>query len=260
MSLHHPAQNHLLASLTPAEIDRLRPTLDVVPMPSGRVVHEELLPQEYVYFPTGAIIALLHGGTGVPAWTALVGCEGVVGIASFLGGDTTPGQAIVQSSGYAYRMPSSVFNAEFRRRGRMRDIAFACTQALIAQITRVAVCRRHHTLEQQVSRWLLLSADRLRRPRLAVGLGVMLRILGAPHERVLNVLAVLQARGMVRFDRGAIDIVDRAGLVDTACDCYGAVASEYDRLLGTRFVAASSGATSLTQGHTLGGAELAVAQ
>lgn len=237
MSLHHPAQNHLLAALSTAGLERLRPDLDVVPMPSGRVVHEEGLPQQYVYFPTGSIIALLYAGmSGAPGRAVLVGREGLIGAASLTGGDRATGQAVVQSSGYAYRMPSAVFDAECRRPGRLRDLTLAYTKALTAQMRLVAVCQRCHSLEQQVCRWLLSSVDRLDRPRLVVGLGAMLRILGAPHERVLNVLAMLQARGLVRFDRGAIEILDRDGVVETACDCYGSVAGEYDRLLGTGFV------------------------
>lgn len=233
MSLHHPAQNHLLAALSPAELERLRPSLEVVPMPSGRVVHEDRLPQQHVYFPTGSIIALLYTmNNGASSKTAIVGREGLVGIASFMGGESATGQAVVQSSGYAYRLPVAVLNAELRHDGRLRDLVLAYTQALIEQITQTAVCHRHHSLEQQVCRWLLLSADRLRRPRLAVGLGVMLRVLDASQERVLHAFAVLQARGLVRFEHGAIEIVDREGLAATACECYASVTRAYARLLG----------------------------
>ncbi len=233
MSLHHPAQNDLLAALSPAELERLRPALEVVPMPSGRIVHEENQPQRYAYFPTGCIIALLYEGTsGAPAQEALVGREGLVGIASFMGGESTSGQAVVQSSGYAYRLPAAMLHAEFRHGGRLRDRTLAFTQALIAQLTQSAVCQRLHPLEQQVCRWLLLSADRLQRPRLAVGLAVMLRILGASHERVLHAFALLQARGLVKFERGAIEIIDRDGLAEMACECHASVTREYQRLLG----------------------------
>lgn len=233
MSLHHPAQNQLLAALPSAELERLRPALEVVPMPSGRVVHEDRLPQQHVYFPTGSIIALLYTmNNGASAKTAIVGREGLVGIASFMGGESSTGQAVVQSSGYAYRLPASMLNAELRHGSRLGDLVLAHTQALIEQIAQTAVCHRHHSLEQQVCRWLLLSADRLRRPRLAVGLGVMLRVLDASQERVLHAFAVLQARGLVRFERGAIEIVDREGLAATACECYETVTREYARLLG----------------------------
>lgn len=233
MSLHHPAQNQLLAALSSAELERLRPALEVVPMPSGRVVHEDRLPQQYVYFPTGCIIALLYTmSSGASAKTAIVGREGLVGIASFMGGESATGQAVVQSSGYAYRLPVAALNAELRHDGRLRALVLAHTQALIEQITQTAVCHRHHALEQQVCRWLLLSADRLRRPRLGVALGVMLRVLDASQERVLHAFAVLQARGLVRFERGAIEIVDREGLAATACECYASVTREYARLLG----------------------------
>lgn len=232
MSLHHPAQNRLLAALPAAELERLRPALEIVPMPSGRVVHEERLPQQYAYFPTGCIIALLYASAGGAAKTAIVGREGLVGIASFMGGETTAGQSVVQSSGYAYRLPAQLLHAEFRRGGRLRELALAFTQALIAQLTQTAVCQRHHPLEQQVCRWLLLSADRLQRPRLAVGLGVMLRVLGTTQERALHAFAVLQARGLLRFERGAVEIVDRDGLAAVACACYASVTHEYERLLG----------------------------
>lgn len=233
MSLHHPAQNQLLAALPTAELERLRPALEVVPMPSGRVVHEDRLPQPHVYFPTGCIIALLYEmNDGAAARMAIVGREGLVGSASFLGRESATGQAVVQSSGYAYRLSVAALNAELRHGGRLGELVLAHTQALIAQITQTAVCHRHHSLEQQVCRWLLLSADRLRRPRLAVGLGVMLRILDASQERLLHAFAVLQARGLVRFERGAVEIVDRAGLVAAACGCHASVTREYARLLG----------------------------
>lgn len=231
MSLHHPAQNHLLAALPAAELERLRSALEVVPMPSGRVVHDERLPQRHVYFPTGSIIAMLYG-TSAGEWgrVAIVGREGCVGIASFIGGEGVAGDAIVQSSGYAYRLPVPALHAEFRRGGRLRELAQGFTRVLIEQMTQTAVCRRHHALGQQICAWLLLSADRLPRPRLAVGFGAMLRILGASQERVLHEFAVLQARGLVRFERGAIELLDRAGLEAEACACYGAVVRAYGRL------------------------------
>lgn len=233
MSLHHPAQNQLLAALPTAELERLRPALEVVPMPSGRVVFEDRLPQPHVYFPTGCIIALLYETNhGAAARMAIVGREGLVGSASFMGGESVSGQAVVQSSGYAYRLPVAVLNAELRQGGRLGGLVLAHTQALIEQITQTAVCQRHHSLEQQVCRWLLLSAERLRRPRLAVGLGVMLRIFGASQERLLHAFAVLQARGLVRFERGAVEIVDHEGLAAAACACHESVTREYARLLG----------------------------
>lgn len=236
MSLHHPAQNHLLAALPSPELDRLRPELGLVPMPLGWVVHEAGRRQDYVYFPTGSIVSLLYVmENGASAKIAIAGDEGFVGIASAMGGDTTTSRAVVQSSGYAYRLGAEALQREFRRGGRLRHIALNYTQALIAQMTQIAVCHRHHSMEQQLCRWLLLSADRLKSPELVFNLDLMVGILGTPRQGIVHAVARLQALGVIRFGRGRIGVIDRAGLEAVACECHAVVADEYDRLLGTRY-------------------------
>lgn len=238
MSLHHPAQNHLLAALPSQELDRLRPELGLVPMPLGWVVHEAGQRHDYVYFPTSSIVSLLYVmANGVSAKIAIAGNEGFVGIASFMGGDTTTSRAVVQNSGYAYRLSAEALQREFRLGGRLRPLALNYTQALIAQMTQTAVCHRHHTMEQQLCRWLLLSADRLKSSDLVFNLDLMVGILGTPRQGIVHAVARLQALGVIRFGRGRISVLDREGLEEVACECYAVVANEYDRLLGTHYAA-----------------------
>lgn len=243
MPLHHPAQNRLLAALPRLELERLRPELEVVPMPSGTVVQDAGRRQEFGYFPTSGIVALIRPtATGTPAGVAIVGCEGLVGIDAITGGDAAAGRAVVQSSGYAYRLGAAALAREFRHGGKLQPLALAYAQALIAQMAQTAVCRRHHTLEQQVCRWLLLSADRLQQGQLSLTLGLMVRILGASRERILHALASLQSGGALRFRRGAIEIGDRECLDALACGCHAVVAREYDRLLASGLAAPSRAA------------------
>lgn len=238
MSLHHPAQNHLLSKLPSQELERLRPELGLVPMPTGWVVHEAGHRHDYVYFPTSSIVALLYTmENGSSAKIALAGNDGLIGIASFMGGDTTTSRAVVQTSGYGYRLSAEALQREFRLGGRLRQLALKYTQALIVQMTQTAVCHRHHSMDQQLCRWLLLSADRLKSNELALTADLMAGILGAPCQRIVHAVARLQALDLIVFGRGKITIVDREGLEDLVCECYRVVANEYDRLLGTSYAA-----------------------
>lgn len=236
MPPHHPVQNHLLAALAAANFERLRPELELVPMPLGWVVYESGSPQQHVYFPANCVVSLLYVmSNGASAKIALAGKEGLVGIASFMGGETTTGRAVVQSSGYAYRMEAESLKREFARGGQLRKLALRYTQALIVQMTQTAVCHRHHTVEQQLCRWLLLTVDRLPANELLLKLDLAASILGTGSERILQALARLQARGLVRLGHGTVSVVDRPGLEDAACECYAVVTDEYDRLLATGF-------------------------
>lgn len=238
MSLHHPAQNHLLARLPAQELERLRPELELVPMPMGWVVHEAGQRHEHVYFPTGSIVALLYAmENGSSAKIALAGNDGLIGIAAFMGGDTTTSRAVVQTSGYGYRLSAEALLREFKLGGRLRQLALKYTQALIVQMTQTAVCHRHHSMEQQLCRWLLLSRDRLKSNELVLTPELMVGILGAPRLRIVHAVARLQALDLIAFSRGKITVIDREGLEDLACECYRVVADEYDRLLGTGFAA-----------------------
>lgn len=238
MPLHHPSQNHLLAVLPLQELERLRPHLELVPMPLGWVVHESGHPHDYVYFPTSSVISLLYVmQNGASAKIAIVGNDGLVGMASFMGGDTTTSRAVVQSSGYGYRLPAAAIQLEFKSGSALRPLVLRHTQALIVQMTQTAVCHRHHTMEQQLCRWLLLSADRLNSREMALSLDLMVAILGADQLRIVQAVACLQARGLIRFQRGTITLVDRQRLEAFACECYAVVTHEYDRLLATGFTA-----------------------
>ena len=228
---HSPRQNHLLAAL-PAEVyERLLPQLQIAPMALGCVVYESGDPMNNVYFPTTSIVSLLHTmQDGKPAEIALVGNDGVVGIAVFMGGVSTPTRGVVQNAGHAYAIKSEALRKEFHLGGPLQELLLRYTQALITQMTQTAVCNRHHSVEQQLSRWLLLSLDRLSSNRLLMTQGLISDMLGG-HQGAIEALEILQQAGLIEYDRGCIIVPDRKRLEGHVCECYSVVKTEFDRLL-----------------------------
>ena len=227
-----PRQNQLLAALPEADYERLVPHLELVPLPLGWAVYESGTPQGYVYFPTTSIVSLLYVmEDGSSAEIAVVGNEGVVGIALFMGGETTPSRAVVQSAGYGYRLRASVLRSEFGRGGELQHLLLRYTQALITQMAQTAVCNRHHSVEQQLCRWLLLSLDRLASNELTMTQELIANMLGVRREGVTEAAGKLQAAGLIQYSRGKITVLDRAKLEAQVCECYQVVKREYDRLL-----------------------------
>lgn len=227
-----PSLNNLLAAL-PADISlRLQPNLELVPLKLGDSVYEAGGKQAYVYFPTNAIISLLYVmKDGASAEIAVVGKEGLVGVSLFMGGETTPSRAVVQSAGYAYRLRSKVLKAEFEHGGALQHLLLRYTQALITQMSQTAVCNRHHSIEQQLCRWLLLSADRLTTPDIRMTQELIANMLGVRREGVTDAAGNLQDDQIITYSRGRIVIVDRPKLERRVCECYAVVKAEYDRLL-----------------------------
>ncbi|MBP6676035.1 MAG: Crp/Fnr family transcriptional regulator [Vitreoscilla sp.] len=225
-------QNHLLAALPEAEWLRWQPLLERVPLPLGKVLYESGATMGHVYFPTNAIVSLLYvmedGGS---AEIAVVGHEGVVGIALFMGGESTPSRAVVQSAGEGYRLPAQVMKQEFERSGPVLHLLLRYTQALITQMAQTAVCNRHHSLDQQLCRWLLLSMDRLDGNELVMTQELIANMLGVRREGVTEGALKLQKAGLIQYARGHITILDRPGLEARTCECYAVVKKEYDRLL-----------------------------
>jgi CRP-like cAMP-binding protein len=228
---HHTAQNHLLAALPAAVFAPLAPHLELVAMPLGQLVHGPGRPLQHAYFPTTAIVSLHYvTQSGASAETAGVGNEGVVGMALFMGGDTTPSSAVVQTAGHAYRLEGSVLKAVFAQVPQVRDPLLRYTQALMTQICQTAVCNRHHSIDQQLSRWLLLSADRVPTRELVVTQELIAGLLGVRRESITEAAGKLQLAGCIRYRRGHIAVLDRAGLEFRACECYGVVRREWSRL------------------------------
>jgi len=227
-----PAQNRLLAAL-PADVrERLQPDLESVPLALGAVIYEAHDALSYVYFPTTAIVSLLYTmENGSSAEMGVVGCDGVVGIAVFMGGDTTPNRAVVQSGGDAFRLPLKPFREEFRRSGELHRLLLLYTQALLTQMSQTAVCNRLHSVEQQLCRWLLLSHDRLQSNDLIMTQELIANMLGVRREGVSVAAHRLQQDGLIRYRRGHITIIDRPGLESRVCECYQVVKKECDRLL-----------------------------
>ncbi|MBK7615434.1 MAG: Crp/Fnr family transcriptional regulator [Burkholderiales bacterium] len=227
-----PRQNQLLATLPETEWLRWQPLLERVPLPLGKVLYESGATMGHVYFPTNAIVSLLYvmedGGS---AEIAVVGHEGVVGIALFMGGESTPSRAVVQSAGEGYRLPAHVMKQEFERSGPVLHLLLRYTQALITQMAQTAVCNRHHSLDQQLCRWLLLSMDRLNGNELVMTQELIANMLGVRREGVTEGALKLQKAGLIQYARGHITILDRAGLEARTCECYAVVKKEYDRLL-----------------------------
>jgi CRP-like cAMP-binding protein len=202
-------------------------------MPLGEVLYESGGPLRHVYFPTTSIVSLLYVmQNGASAEIAVVGNEGLLGVSLFMGGETTPSRAVVQSSGHGYRLEGQLLKDEFNRAGPVLRLLLRYTQALITQMSQTAVCNRHHSLQQQLCRWLLLSLDRLPGNTLTMTQELISNMLGVRREGVTEAARNLQAAGMIRYSRGRIEVLDRPGLEQTVCECYGVVKLEFDRLLG----------------------------
>ena len=228
---YSPEQNHLLAALPPAERTRIFPHLQLVPMPLGRVLYESGDPLLHVYFPVDAIVSLLYVmENGSSAEISVVGNEGLIGIALFMGGESTPSRAIVQSAGYAYRLVARRLKEEFNRHGDMQLLLLRYTQALITQMSQTAVCNRHHSVDQQLCRWLLLSLDRLPSNKLVMTQELIANMLGVRREGVNEAAGKLQKLGVISYTRGEITVLDRPKLEKLSCECYAVVKTETDRL------------------------------
>jgi CRP-like cAMP-binding protein len=227
-----PQLNHLLASL-PADVwQRWEPMMEPAKMELGQVMYEPGATLSHVYFPTTAIVSLLYVmKNGAPAEIAVVGNEGVVGISIFMGGQSTPSRAVVQSAGHGFRLQSQMLKDEFAANVPVLHLLLRYTQALITQMSQTAVCNRHHSLDQQLCRWLLLSLDRLHGPELIMTQELIANMLGVRREGVTEGATRLQDAGLIRYARGKITILDRPGLESRSCECYGVVKAEYDRLL-----------------------------
>jgi CRP-like cAMP-binding protein len=225
-------QNFLLAALPDSEWERLAPRLELRPMPLGHVIYESGTRLRHVYFPTTAIISLLYVmEDGSSAEIAIVGNEGIVGISLFMGGETTPSRAIVQSAGAAYRVQGRYLKEEFSRAGPFQRLLLRYTQALITQMSQTAVCNRHHSVEQQLCRWLLMSLDRLPSNELTMTQELIANMLGVRREGVTESAGKLQKLGLINYSRGRIVVLDRVALEKHACECYAVVKKEFDRLL-----------------------------
>src|SRR5687767_11344355 len=231
-SSHTPTQNHLLAALPQVEYERLLPHLELIPMKLGDVLYEPGVLLRHVYFPTTSIVSLLYVmENGASAEIAIVGNEGILGISLFMGGETTPSRAVVQSAGYGFRLKAQLLKDEFGRSGPMLRLLLRYTQALITQMAQTAVCNRHHTVDQQLCRWLLLSLDRLSSNQLTMTQELIANMLGVRREGVTEAAGKLQKLKVIRYRRGQITVLDRKSVEARVCECYAVVKREYDRLL-----------------------------
>jgi CRP-like cAMP-binding protein len=227
-----PRENQILAALPDEDAGRLFPRLKLVELPLGMSLYEAGGSQRFIYFPTNSIVSLLHVlENGASAEIALVGNEGAIGLALFMGGETTPSEAIVQSAGVAYGLPRRVLKQEFGRHGELLHLLLRYTQSLITQMAQTAVCNRHHSVDQQLCRWLLLSLDRLRGNRLKMTQELIANMLGVRREGVTTAAGKLQKLGVIRYSRGQITVLDRPQLEALSCECYAVVKKETDRLL-----------------------------
>ena len=227
-----PSQNHLLAALPATEYERLAPHLERVPLLLGEVLYEPGGQLQHVYFPTTGIVSLLCVlESGASAEIAGVGNEGVIGISLFMGGDTTPSSAVVQTAGHAYRLEARRLKDEFKRGGLMQHLMLRYTQALITQVTQTAVCNRHHSVEQQLCRWLLLTLDRVATRELVMTQELVASMLGVRREGITEAAGKLKLAGLISYRRGHISVLDRSGLEARACECYAVVKKELGRLL-----------------------------
>ncbi|MBA3240749.1 MAG: Crp/Fnr family transcriptional regulator [Acidobacteria bacterium] len=230
--LHESEGNRLLAMLPGDEFERLQPHLEHVTFALGEVVYESGVQQSYIYFPTTAIISLLYMmENGSSAEMGVAGNDGLVGVALFMGGDSVPNRAVVQSAGDAIGMKTKVLREEFARGGTFQRLLLRYTQALMTQMSQTAVCNRLHTLEQQLCRWLLLSRDRLNTDELVMTQELIANMLGVRREGVTHAAQRLQESGLISYVRGRITILDRGGLEAAVCECYRVVRDEYERLL-----------------------------
>jgi CRP-like cAMP-binding protein len=229
---HSPHQNHLLDALPASDYERLLPHLELVPMRLGDVLYESGVQLRYVYFPTTAILSLLYVmEDGASAEIAIVGNEGILGISLFMGGETTPSRAVVQSAGHAFRLKADLLKTEFGRFGPTMHLLLRYTQALITQMAQTAVCNRHHSVDQQLCRWLLLSLDRLQTNELSMTQELIANMLGVRREGVTEAAGKLQDAGLISYKRGQITVLDRPRLEARSCECYQVVKTEFDRLL-----------------------------
>jgi CRP-like cAMP-binding protein len=229
---HQPNQNRLLAALPVTEFERLKPHLELVHMPLGDVLCESGGRLSYVYFPTSTIISLHYIlENGASSEIAGVGNEGMLGVSLFMGGESTPSWATVQTAGYGYRLKASLLMQEFNQGGPVQRLLLRYTQALITQISQTAVCNRHHTIEQQLSRWLLLTLDRLNSQELIMTQELIASMLGVRREGITEAAGKLQQGGIIRYRRGHITVLDRSGLEAHVCECYDVVRKEFERLV-----------------------------
>ncbi|MES2191503.1 MAG: Crp/Fnr family transcriptional regulator [Pseudomonadota bacterium] len=227
-----PRQNHLLAALHDSEWQRWLPLLEWVDMPLGHVLYESGKTLSHVYFPTTSIVSLLYVmENGASAEIAVVGNEGLVGVSLFMGGGSTPSRAVVQSAGQGFRLSAEAMKKEFDRAGPVLHLLLRYTQALITQMAQTAVCNRHHSLDQQLCRWLLLSLDRLSGNELVMTQELIANMLGVRREGVTEGALKLQEAGLISYKRGRITVLDRPRLEQRTCECYAVVKKEYDRLL-----------------------------
>ncbi len=227
-----PVENNILAALPESAQARLFPHLESIEMPLGEVLYESGTQLNYVYFPTTSIVSLLYVmKNGASAEIAVVGKEGILGIALFMGGDTTPSRALVQSAGHGFRLKAQLLKDEFNRAGPTMNLLLRYTQALITQMAQTAVCNRHHSIHQQLCRWLLMSVDRLPSNELSMTQELIANMLGVRREGVTEAAGVLQNAGLILYRRGHITVLDRPGLEAEACECYQVVKTEFDRLL-----------------------------
>jgi CRP-like cAMP-binding protein len=225
-------QNHLLAALPPADFERLSPHLDLVELPLGTVLREAGGMQEDVYFPATAIVSLFYVlEDGASTEIAMIGNKGVAGIWLFLGGETAPTRTVARSAGFAYRIKGQTLKDEFNRGGAVMQILLRYAQALLTQTAQIAVCNRHHSVEQQLCRWLLLSLDRLPSDEMSMTHEAIANMLGVRREGVTEAAGHLQRAGLIHYSRGHIEVLDRPGLEKTVCECYAVIKREYDRLI-----------------------------
>jgi CRP-like cAMP-binding protein len=230
--LETPKNNHLLNALPEAEYERLLPHLERVEMPLGEVIYESGGELRYVYFPVASIVSLLYVmENGASAEIAVVGKDGIIGVALFMGGGSMPNRAVVQSAGHAYRLRGHLLMNEFNRYEGMLHLLLRYTQALITQMAQTAVCNRHHSVDQQLCRWLLLSLDRLPSNELTMTQELIANMLGVRREGVTEAAGKLQHAGLIHYSRGRITVLDRPGLEERVCECYQVVKTESDRLL-----------------------------
>jgi len=230
--LHYPSQNHLLAALPAAEFDLLAEYIELVHLPLGEMLYEPGSQLKHAYFPTTAIVSLHYVmESGASSESAGVGNEGVVGVSLFMGGNTTSSSAMVQTAGYAYRLESHKLLQAFNRAGLLQRLLLRYTQALMTQMSQTAVCNRHHSVEQQLCRWLLLTLDRLPSNELVMTQELIANMLGVRREGITEAAGKLQHAGVISYRRGHIAVLDRAGLETRVCECYAVVKAELNRLL-----------------------------
>ena len=230
--LHHVNQNHLLAALPAKDLEFLLPHLECVPLALGQMLYDPGTQMRHAFFLTTSIVSLHYvTESGASAETAGVGNEGMVGVSLFMGGDSTSSSAVVQTAGHAYRLDRHLLKQEFDRAGALQRLLLRYTQGLMTQMAQTAACNRHHSVEQQLCRWLLLTIDRLPQRELVMTQELVASMLGVRRESVTDAAGHLQAMGYISYRRGHISVLDRAGLKTRACECYGVVKKELDRLL-----------------------------